>query len=476
MNQRWEQIEWRLLRADRTMLITIQLFVLFFGYALWNGVSWRAMQESTLAGIRAEERERIAGLKEQMGQIEAGRARVTAHSDPRLPGVAGANAAALHAWMPPAPLAVFSIGQSDIYPYYYRVSTRSKTALLGSDEIENPLHLLNGRFDLGFAVVFLLPLFVIGLAYDVIAGERENGTLAMALANPVRIERLVWRKAAVRFQLMMGLVGLLAVAGTVVAGAGSGIWSGLLLWVAVVASYVLFWLGLAVWVNTWGRSAATNAVILSMFWLVFVLLVPLGANLAAEARYPVPSRVAMIQEMRAATNEANRQGAQLLAQYFEEHPDLVPEGGKIDPGDFMARFYAVQEAVERRMLPVLERYDEQLREQQALASRMRYLSPALLVQEALNEAAGTGASRYRDFEKQVDRYHAAWQRHFVPKVFQRAKLGPEDLDGLPRFEYVAERWQAAWVRGGGGVLVLLALFAAMAVLGRRGLRQYQVAG
>jgi ABC-2 type transport system permease protein len=40
------------------------------------------------------------------------------------------------------------VGQGDLLPYYVRVTTQPKQAFINNDEIENPTHLLLGRFDL----------------------------------------------------------------------------------------------------------------------------------------------------------------------------------------------------------------------------------------------------------------------------------------------------------------------------------------
>ena len=43
-------------------------------------------------------------------------------------------------------------------------------------------HEMVGRFDLAFVTVYLLPLLVLALSYNVLSEEREQGTLARTLA------------------------------------------------------------------------------------------------------------------------------------------------------------------------------------------------------------------------------------------------------------------------------------------------------
>jgi ABC-2 type transport system permease protein len=69
--------------------------------------------------------------------------------------------------------------------------------------------------------------------------------------------------------------------------------------------------------------------------------------------------------------------------------------------DFNIIRVAVDEDVSRRARPVVDRYEQQLTRQQTLIDRLRFLSPAVLMQDALNDVAGTGAARHRHFLGQV---------------------------------------------------------------------------
>ena len=152
------------------------------------------------------------------------------------------------------------MGQTDLLPYCYDVSIQTnESSFLQNGEIENPLNLLVGRFDLAFVVVYLLPLLILALSFNVLSGEREQGTLALTLSQPVSARGVVTAKLAFRAILVMGLalgVSLFGVAFT--GGFGSPGW--VAVWCAAVAAYALFWFTLAAWVNGCGRSSAWNTI------------------------------------------------------------------------------------------------------------------------------------------------------------------------------------------------------------------------
>jgi ABC-2 type transport system permease protein len=86
----------------------------------------------------------------------------------------------------------------------------------------------------------------------------------------------------------------------------------------------------------------------------------------------------------------------------------------------------------------LEAYDEQLRKQQNLVNSLQFLSPAIVMQEALNDISGTGNARYQHFLAQVRNFHAEWQNYFIPRVFQKTKVTAATYDAAPRFVWQEE--------------------------------------
>jgi ABC-2 type transport system permease protein len=466
--------EWKNLIADRTLWVMTALFAVITLYGMYNGARWVAFQRQSLDAALKEEAGR---LREHKEFVESGQEPPTPWRDPRSPYTVGGSMGRRYAFLPPAPLASLSIGQSDLYPYYFQVSTASKQSFLNNYELENPENLLAGRFDLAFAVVYLIPLLILALSHNVLSAEKEQGTLTMVLSHPVSLRTLVLGKVALRAFLVLVLALGFATAAFLLSGSGEGASPGAIaLWMGVVASYCLFWFALSVLVNAFGKSSAANAMILAAVWLVLVVIVPAGVNLFVTTAHPIPSRVELVQAIREATNEANARAAQVMSRYFFDHPEMVPKGEAPDPNDYQARSFAIREEVERAMVPVLAKYDDRLVEQQAQVDRLRYLSPAIVTQEALNDIAGTGLGRYQHFLALVDRFHQEWRDFFVPRVFAKGTLTAADYDRFPKFAFEEEPEAAVRGRVTSGLLGLLAPLGIGLVFGVIGLKRYSVAG
>jgi ABC-2 type transport system permease protein len=466
--------DWRNLAAERTVPWLAGVVAALVGYGVWNGATWTSRQEDEARAARAAYEERIAELRAGLKEPPAANPDPFA-SDPRAPRTVGF--VRQDAFLPPGPLAALSVGQADLLPAKVTVTVATGRRLLTRNyEVQNPLNLLAGRFDLAFAVVYLLPLLILALSYDLVSGERDQGTLALLLSQPVALSGFVKGKLLSRFLLVLGLGGGVSLAGVLFAGLDLGradTWLRLGLWLLAVVLYGAFWFALAVLVSALGRSSATNALLLASAWLALVVVLPSLLGLAVAARYPVPSRALLVHAMREAANEADRRSAELLEKYFQDHPELTA-GGKPDLSDFYTRYLTAEQDVEKRVAPVLDRYDAALAAQQRMVSRLRFLSPAIAMQEALNDVAGTSLARHRRFLGQAWSFAEQTKAFFVPRIFRRDTLSEADYDALPQFRFVEEQPGDVWRRVLPGIGWILLATVAVGGVGLAGLRRYPI--
>ena len=172
-------------------------------------------------------------------------------------------------------MAPLAIGQSDLLPVLLPDHDRRQETVLAAAELENPQRLLVGRFDLAFVLIYLYPLLILALTYNVLSARTEQGTLVLALSQPVSLRTIVLGKLTLRFGIFLlvisGLAGFAAVVAGIDLGA-TGVTTRLLLWVTAVVAYGLVWFALATLVASFGRPSSTNAMALAAIWLAFVIL------------------------------------------------------------------------------------------------------------------------------------------------------------------------------------------------------------
>ena len=354
--------------------------------------------------------------------------------DPRDPSWMGKEGAARLAVLPPAPLAPIALGRRDFSPQAVGVTTAVDVTAERNSEtsMSGPTRLMTGAFDPAFLFIVLFPLVIIALSFELLSGERERGTLAMLLSQPVSQGDLVMGKAAARAAGLSGLTLGFALIGLVVGGAdlSSGAsWLAAGLYCLILVAWALFWFAAAVAVNAWGSSSARNALSLVGIWLVLVVLIPGVVHVSVDAADPAPSQIELM--------HTTREAAQ------NEEKSLVGMQGRHDQDtgtqDYAQKMADLQERLAASSTPVVAEARAQAAKRESLVSSLQYLSPAMVVRSALEDVAGSGPVRHRRFEEQVDAFHLEYRRFFTERIKDGQRIGADDVDAIPTLDFEEER-------------------------------------
>ena len=162
----------------------------------------------------------------------------------------------------------------------------------GSD---NPYLVVFPRIDLTLVFQIVISLLAFLFSYDAIAGERQSGTLALVLSNPIPRGKLLAGKylggilsltIPLVFSLLVALL-FLFLSPYVVISLSDWARIGIFCLVSLIYMSVFFTLGMLF--STWvGRT--TTALILTMFfWVLFVLIFPRASAFAVSKLLPVKS-------------------------------------------------------------------------------------------------------------------------------------------------------------------------------------------
>jgi ABC-2 type transport system permease protein len=148
-------------------------------------------------------------------------------------------------------------------------------------------------FSLTQFVAFFGPLLGIIMGFDAINRERQHGTLAKLISQPIFRDAVINGKflagvitvsiALVSLMLLLAGMGLLTVG--VVPG-----WEEvgrLLIYLVVSIAYVSFWLGLAILFSILFRSLATSALAAVAVWIFFSFFIGFASDLVAGALAPI---------------------------------------------------------------------------------------------------------------------------------------------------------------------------------------------
>ncbi|MBL8628484.1 MAG: DUF3526 domain-containing protein [Rhodospirillaceae bacterium] len=429
--------ELKVLSANRTWWAILGLLVLLTVAAALNGKARFEHMNATAAKLNQDEATTQNALKNSVQRYDANPV-----GDPpsvASPGNVGLSILGHYAVMKPDALAALSVGQSDVQPPYYRVTAHPSHTFLSASEIQNPLAQMTGSFDVAFVMIFVLPILIIAVSFDLMSREKEGGMLGLIAAQGITLRTLILAKVAARALILISLLLVLMILAAVLVGADFGD-TNTITQVAfafiVIVAYAAFWFALAFLVNAMALPSVTNGVILANLWLLFVVVLPSITNVVAGTLYPAPSRVNLTTEIREATEEADKEAASAREAYLFDHPDLAGASGASLDG-FYIQVLATDAAVEKVVTPIMAEFTSQAEKREGVVALLQYTSPAIAAQQALNALVGTGNERFEDFVGQVLAFHNNWRGFFTGKIIKGQRLMAPDFDAIPSFAYAA---------------------------------------
>lgn len=434
--------EWRLLARTPLAAFALLLLLVLSSLAVWSGAREVARQQQTL--------ERLAPLQQQ--DLAAQLAKPLARGDAGSAAYYGQHPT----WSPPSATAFLAGGLRDSAPLLLRVRALALQSQLHEGESFNPELALAGRFDWAFVLVYLAPLVLVALLYDLVSGERRAGRLGTLLALPGAGARLWLRRAGLRAALVALCLLLPVLAGALVLGTPP---AALASAVAAALAYVGFWTGLALLVGARGRSPAAHATALMGCWVLLTLVLPTLAQTALTRALPAPQGAELALAQREQVHGAwDLPREETMARFFASHPqwqDTAP----LPAGFHYKWYFAFQQLGDEAVAADVQAWRATLLARQRWTERLGWLLPGVGVQAALHRQAATDLPALLEQQDAVTAFHTQLRSFFYPHLFADKPFDMGAIELLPRFAAVPPTTQ-----GWGPSLAALAALAALALL------------
>ena len=301
------------------------------------------------------------------------------------------------------------------------------------------------KIDWAFVIAVALSLVAILFTFDAISGERERGTLRLMLSNSVPRDIVLLGKffgalitIAIPFltAVLINLF-LLYASGSVSLGPGEWERLGAIFLIALV--YVSIFIALGILVSTRVRQSSMSLMILLLCWVVLVVLTPSTLGSIISGLKPTQTS----EEFRARQNELRRN---LREQYDARGRFKAPLTREI-PATAAVRLWSdsATEEVQSEERLNEEHLKAQIK-QVKLARSLTRISPASIVQYAIESLAGTGFPRHLQFLEQVKRYAAEFREFLVETdradpesphaigIVEGTSEKPVNFEAIPKFE------------------------------------------
>ena len=328
-------------------------------------------------------------------------------------------------------------------------------SMIESKYSSSPIFAVFGALDLTFIVKIVLSLFAILFTYDAIVGEKERGTLKLALSNKVPKDRLILGKAIGGFisllipliiPLILGLLILLIYPNISLSG---GDWVRLCIIGILFLLYLSVFFTLGLFISARTTKSSTSFLILLFVWVTFVTIIPKAAIMTAAQINPIPSVHEITAQKDAYLQEIQKESVVEQRQYFKDkpRPEKAEEIAKWNEDlkkwaeDFQQRLTS---KIDERNAAIERDYQAKMRGQQKLAVNLSRISPASALMFSTMSLARTGISEHERFLNSVKNYKPIFTKWINAKMMRSLNLGggeqpKPELDDMPQHKFIPER-------------------------------------
>lgn len=342
----------------------------------------------------------------------------------------------------PSNINAISIGQSDVTPLLQAVTIRGLEGQKYDSDFENPSLLLSGNLDLGFVIIYLFPLILIAISYNLYSEEKELGTWRILAAQTAGKGKFLYKKLLVRvgfiLAILIFLLGLASVLLQIELNPN--------FWAVSIQSilYVLFWSALCFWVISLLKRSSLNALGLISIWVVLTILIPALVNNYVINTYQVPEAFHAMVEQRDGYHEKwDLEKDATMTGFYESYPHyknyLVPE----DKFSWIW-YYGMQHSGDMAAKETSLLMKEKLMKRDNVSKQIALFVPTMHAQLSFNTLARTDILYHLEFLDALTQFHENLRLSFYTKIFENNLADSIDWENHNAKFYSSKR-NFSWV-------------------------------
>ena len=238
------------------------------------------------------------------------------------------------------------------------------------------------------------------------------------------------RRALLRYALLFSALAAPVVVGLALSRTAPG---AALMVLAVIASYLAFWVGLSLRVARRGWRSVANATALMGAWVLLTLVLPALANVALTRALPVHQGVDLMLAQRQAVHgawEVPRE--ETMRKFLASHPQFK-DSAALPAGFHWKWYFAFHQLGDDSVAQQVAEYRAGLLARQEWTHRLGWLLPGVGAQSVLHRAADTDLQAQLAYQDRTAAFHAEVRHFLYPYLFNERRFGTEDFAKLPLF-------------------------------------------
>ncbi|BAO77040.1 hypothetical protein [Winogradskyella sp. PG-2] len=313
--------EWKHFLRSPFKIVALLLFVLASIYGLHNGSDLYEKQNDEIERLNQKVKEDKADILSYFKKGENGpEARPWVNVTEPFWAI---WCTPTYYYKKPSPTLVYNIGQTEHYGFYKKINMYANPYDADmAKEIANPERIQSGTLDFAFVILYLLPLLILVLLYNIKGFEAVQGFLPLVVVQTGLKNWWILSRTAFYAILLLLVIFVLMLYGTSLNSAFetyTAFWNIFLL----MTLYLLFWTAIYFLILKLGKSTISNTLQMIGIWLLFAFIIPAAIQQWISIEKPTNLMIDLIDTERDKTGEIYAQGDELTdRQLFKLYPSL----------------------------------------------------------------------------------------------------------------------------------------------------------
>ncbi|AIM35243.1 hypothetical protein KO02_00075 [Sphingobacterium sp. ML3W] len=179
------------------------------------------------------------------------------------------------------------MGQVEQFGYYKQVTNWSSTFDSDlSEEMANPERLAIGALDFSFIIIYLLPILLIILLFNIGGLEKDLNFDRLVQVNNPSFSKWLLARFSFYFFLIIALLLILMLVYAALTNALFDLSGTFLMMYLLVLFYTFLWFGIFYYINLKGKGSANQAIKMASIWLLFGVIIPGATHQILSLKYP----------------------------------------------------------------------------------------------------------------------------------------------------------------------------------------------
>ncbi|MEO0338446.1 MAG: DUF3526 domain-containing protein [Bacteroidota bacterium] len=324
-------------------------------------------------------------------------------------------------------MAGLSIGQNDIRQAAQLVNIRNLEEQKNAYELMNPYFQLLGNLDFSFLLVYLFPLIIIALSFNLWSEEKESGRWPLLSVQSDRPNGIIASKLLLRFVVILAI--LFALLTIAILYLGLPFDSSLFIFASISVLYICFWFSLSWWVISLGKSSRSNAITLLIAWILLTTIIPATANSAVSYLYPIPEAYETTIDSRDGYHSKWDQPKEEAIDPFKEiYPEYAAFNHPEEASFSWFWYYAMQHMGDEEAQEARTAMKEKLHKRNELTKQIGYFIPSIHTQLSMNAICRTDMTNYLNYLEALESFHEDLRLSFYSEIFEATPIEDQNWD------------------------------------------------